>query len=97
MHDDLKKVSKNIGVKKAGHRIAGLGKLAWRKSAKETFFSPKMDLQAAFNKRSDLREALSEVWIVAVHKAIKKVCEERHVTVEGSKSSYISCDRVGDT
>ena len=49
-----------------------MGKLAWRKSDKETFFSPKMDLEAAFNKRSDLREALLEVWIVDIHKAIKK-------------------------
>ena len=74
------------------HRIADLGKLAWRRSDKEPFFSPKTDLQVSFNKRSELREAL---WNVDNHKAMK-VCEERHTTVEGSESTHISFDRVDD-
>ena len=45
----LQKCAKKVGVKKAGHRIAGLGNLAWRKSEREPFFSPKKDLQAAFS------------------------------------------------
>ena len=57
MHDIWeKRVSKNIGVKKAAQRIAGLAKLAW---------------------------LMSDV-------------EQRHVTVEESKSSTISFDRVDD-
>ena len=38
MHEGLKKWCKKISVKKAGHRIAGLGKLAWRSADKEQFF-----------------------------------------------------------
>ena len=47
-----------MGVKKAGQRIGGLGRLAWRKSDKEPFCSPKMDLPVAFKMRSELREDL---------------------------------------
>ena len=31
MHEQLKKVSQKIGVKKAGQKVAGLGKLAHRR------------------------------------------------------------------
>ena len=58
-------------------------------------FRPKRDLQADFDKRRELREALLEVRNVDLHKAVK-VCEERHVTVEWSESSYNSFDRVDD-
>ena len=78
----------NIGVKKAGQRLAGMGKLAWRESDKEPFFSPKTDLQAAFNKRSELREAFVEVSYVDFHKAMK-VCEEQPATVKGRKKEIL--------
>ena len=51
---------------------------------KEPFSSAKRDLQAAFNKRSEVREAHLQVWNVDIHKAMK-ACEKRHVTVEGSR------------
>ena len=53
-----------MGVEKAGHRIAGLGKLACSKAEREPFFSPKKDLQTAFSKRSTLVESLLETWNV---------------------------------
>ena len=55
-----------IGSQEGGAKDCWLGKLAWRKSDKELFFSPKRDLEAAFNKRSDFREALFEgsgMWV----------------------------------
>ena len=39
MHEKLKEVSKNFGVKNTGQKAAGLRTLAWRKSLKEIFFS----------------------------------------------------------
>ena len=62
MHERKKEVFRNIGVKKAGQIIAGLGKVAWRKTGRNLFFSAKNDLEAAFNRRSVLRESLQEVW-----------------------------------
>ena len=43
MHESLKEV----GVKKAGRRIAALGNLAWRKSEKDHLFSSERDFQVA--------------------------------------------------
>ena len=79
MHERLKSVCRKIGVKKAGQRLAALGKVAWHKTEMDNM--------------SDLRESLLAIWIVDIHKALR-ICEERHVAVEGSESSYISCDRV---
>ena len=31
MHDKLKEVSRCVNLKKAGQRVAGVGKLAWKK------------------------------------------------------------------
>ena len=39
MHETLKEVTRRIGVKKDGQRIAGLGRLAWRNLWKESFLS----------------------------------------------------------
>ena len=84
MHESVKEVCNKIEVKEAGQRIAGLGELAWRKSDRGLFFSPKEDLQAAFNKRD--RESLLEAWNVDIQ-----------VQVEASEASYdVLFDRVGD-
>ena len=64
MNESLKEVDINIGVKKASHRFAGLGNLAWRMPENERFFSPKGDVQASFSKRSSLRESLWVTWKV---------------------------------
>ena len=48
----------------------GLGKLAWRKTDKEHFFSAKNGLDAAFNSRIAPRESLLEAWCVDTHNAL---------------------------
>ena len=40
MHENVKEVCRNIGVKKAEHRIAVMGMLAWRKSEKRDVRAP---------------------------------------------------------
>ena len=95
MFERLREVSRKIGVKNAGQRMAGLGKVAWRKTEREPFLSARKGLDAAFNRKSELRESLLEAWNVDTHKALR-ICEERHVTVEGSEGSYVSFDRVDD-
>ena len=82
-------------LKKAGRIIAGLGKEAWRKREKELFFSAKRGQEAAFNRRSALRESLLEAWNVDMHKSLR-IGEQRHVTLEGSEDSYVSFDKVDD-
>ena len=54
MHGRLKHITRKIGVKKAGQRVAGLGK----KTSKESFSSAKADQERAFNKISAVRESL---------------------------------------
>ena len=95
MFEKLREVCRKIGVKNAGRRMAGLGKVAWRKTEREPFLSTRKGLNAAFNRKSELRESLLEAWNVDIHKALR-ICEERHVTVEGSEGSYVSFDRVDD-
>ena len=36
MHEEQKEVTEKIGVKKAGQSVVGLGKVAWRKTQKES-------------------------------------------------------------
>ena len=38
MHEKLKEVCKHIGLQKAGQTVAGLGRVAWRKTQEEPFF-----------------------------------------------------------
>ena len=83
-----KKVCRKMRVKKVGQRIVGLGKVAWRKTEKEPFFSSK----------SCMQQKVGTVGVsdVDIHKALRFFCEERHATVEGSEVSYGSFDRVDD-
>ena len=92
VHESLKEVYKNIGVKKAGQRIARWGKLAWRKSDRELFLSSK-GLQAALNKRSAVWVSLLEALNAKIHKTLR-ICEDRPVQIEESEASYVSLDRV---
>ena len=46
------KCANRLEEKKAGQRMAGLGKVAWRKTLKGVFFSAKKEQETAFNVRS---------------------------------------------
>ena len=67
MHEKSKEVCEKIGVKMAGQRVAGLGKVAWRKTPPESFFSAKVERAQAFNRRSALRESLLSIWRVDIN------------------------------
>ena len=56
-HYKMKELSKCIGVKTAGQRAVGLGKLAWRKEHGQRFFS-EHELISALESRPELRERL---------------------------------------
>ena len=84
-----------IGVKNAGQTNADLGKMTWRKTLDEIFFSSKEEQTSALDRRSTLRECLMEVWDVDTHQALR-FCKERHVQVTWSQRSYASFDRVHD-
>ena len=49
---------KEWSKKKAGQRVAGLGKVAWEKTSTESFFSASVEQERAFSRMSALREAL---------------------------------------
>ena len=38
MREKLKEVTETMGVNKAGQKVAGLGRVPWRKTSKESFF-----------------------------------------------------------
>ena len=88
-HEKVKDVSKHIGVKKAGQRVPGSGKVAWRKTVK----SAKEEQERALDRRSALRGSLLSIWNVDIHQALR-MCEDRQVEVEASEASYVSWDRV---
>ena len=82
MLGSLKEVCTKKWVKKAG--LTALLDLAiWRGAGQkgEPFFSSKKDFQAAFNKRSALRESLLETWRVDTH-------TKRHAFVKSVKSKW---------
>ena len=81
MHETLKDVTRKIGVKTAGQRVAGLGEVAWRKTSKESFFSAKVEREQTFKRRSELRESF---WMVDMNQALRK-CEGRQVEVDPSE------------
>ena len=49
VHYKLKEATKKNDVKKAGKKEAGLGKVAWRKTSKESFCSAKVEQEQASN------------------------------------------------
>ena len=51
-------------------------------------------LEAAFNRRSELRESPLD-WSVDIHKTLR-IYQERRGTIEGSDGSWVSFDRVDD-
>ena len=87
----VKEVSKCTGVKKAGKRVAGLGKLPWRKEEEQRFISEKDELILAHERRSELRERLLEVSKVDAAQALRR-CEERQLEVCESEVSCTSWD-----
>ena len=56
MHEKLKEVARKIGVGKAGQRVAGRGKVTWKRTSKEAFLSANVEQERAFHRRSDLCE-----------------------------------------
>ena len=69
------KVSKNSGVKEAGHTITDFGKLACRKEDCNVSFQPTKNMRE-FKRRSGMCESLLEVWNLDSVQALR-VCEER--------------------
>ena len=83
----MKAVNEKINVKKAGERVAVLGKVSWRKIPKEPFFfSAKLEQHCASNGRLELRETLVPMWSVDTHRALR-MCDCRQVEV--SAYSYV--------
>ena len=68
LHEQVKSLQKKIGVKKAGQSVAGLGKVAWRKTQEESF-SAKDEQVQAFDRRSAVRESLLSLWKVDINQA----------------------------
>ena len=63
MHEKFKEVSEKIEVKKAGQKVAGLGKVAWRKTLKESCVSATVQQEQYFNRGSALHESLLSQWM----------------------------------
>ena len=59
-----------MGVKKAGRRVACLGKVAWRKTSRLSFFATKVEREQAFNRKSALRECLLSIWRSDINQAV---------------------------
>ena len=95
MFERLREVSRKIGVKNAGQRMAGLGKVAWRKRRGNLSYQQGRDWTLPSTESRNCGSLSLEAWNVDIHKALR-ICEERHVTVEGSEGSYVSFDRVDD-
>ena len=55
----------------------------------------KKDLEAAFNRRSVLRESLLEVWNVDKRQVLR-IGEDRQAQVEAAEASYVSLYRLDD-
>ena len=90
MHEPLKEVCKDTGVKNAGQKVAGVGKVAWRNMHKEVFLSAK-DEQVVFGRRSALRQSLLSPWQVDINQAFR-VCEDRQTQIDASETSYVCFD-----
>ena len=88
MHEKLKEVCKQIGVKDAGQKVAGQGKVAWRKNATKPFFFAENKQVQVFGRRSALRESLLSLWQVDINLALW-VCEDRQTQVDASETSYV--------
>ena len=78
MHVLLKDISKKIGEEKAAQKVAGLGKLAWRKTLREDFFSPRKSISKLWT--GDLRcaEVFLSIWRVDINQALR-MSEDRQV------------------
>ena len=81
---------KKIGVKNAGQRVAGLGKLSLRRTFKVVFFSAKKEQDTAFN-RTGGRHCVNlswQVWNVDTH--------TKHSECAKIGKSKVSFDRLND-
>ena len=80
-----------MGVKNAGQRVVGLGKVAWRKTQEESFSSAKDEQVQAFGRRTALRKSLLSLCKVGFNQALR-VCEGRQAQVEASEASFDTLD-----
>ena len=88
-HKEWKEVTRQ--VRKARQRV--VGKVALRKTSKESSSQPKLKQALVFNQRSPLRESLMSIWRVDIHQSLR-TCEDRHVEVNASDASCISLEKV---
>ena len=79
MREKLEDVIKHRGEEKAGQKVPGLGKMACKKTSKESLFS-------GHGVRSALRESLLSVWNVDTHHALRM---RGQVEVNASDASYV--------
>ena len=75
--------------KRAGERVAGLGKLAWRETSKELVFSAKLERAQAFRRRSELRESLLTIWRTVLSQ-VWRMCQDPQAEVGPSEVSSAS-------
>ena len=95
MHEKLKEVARQVGVGKAGQRVAGRGRVAWKRTSKETFLLANVEQERVFHRRSDLCEISLSVWRVDRRQALR-MCEDRRVEVNASDASDVSLAKVDD-
>ena len=91
LHEKLTDVSKNLEVKKAGGKEAGLGKLGLEeKSLRKDFFSSnKSKLKPLTGDRLCVKALCQFGWLTLNR-------QDRHVEVCASEVSYVSWDREND-
>ena len=90
MHGPFKKWCNNFAIVKAGPIIAGLGKMAWRKTEMWPFFSARNDLEATLNTWSEFG---SPSWQSGMWIFIKRRDTSQW---NWSESSSVSFDKVDD-
>ena len=98
IHELLKEVCENIGVKETVQNVAGLGKVAWRQTQEEPIFSAKDEQVHAFDRRPALRESPLSRCQVDTSIPIRPCgcVKGRRRKVEASETSYVSFDRLDD-
>ena len=75
MHEQCKSLQTD-GSEESDRRWTGPGKVAWRSTQNEPFFSAKDKQVEAFGRRSALRESLLSLWQVDINQAFQ-VFEDR--------------------
>ena len=64
VQEQLKEVCKNIGVKKAGRKVAGLGKVVWWNTQTEPFSLPKTSIRGFRSTAQVIRITIHQISMV---------------------------------